>query len=262
MVVLITITQGSGCQRSQTAATAAKTSSVASQQVAKTELQQSKAGAKEPGTKKVNPQSIRLKTVEIKSTVQLLSVDQVRNQLTLTEDQKKKLAEIDQKRADMNKKLSEAGEGMLRKQLTAKLVALRRESSKQLAEILNQSQQDQLARIAIQINGARSVADPFIGARLGITEKQETELTKIRSKTNNVINKLTNDVRKGDASLKDAQPKAEQLRAEADREMLEILTAEQNAEFASLKGNAAKITFKQLKAPTNPSKQISSDNQN
>jgi hypothetical protein len=229
---LIIIVQLAGCRREDNATL--NPGNLASQH-----HPSSKATARDGGRKtesgKPSPRPAATTSAKLVATIRLLSLETVRQELTLDAAQQNKLLEIEHKRLDVSQASSDAGQGILRNQVRSKIPDLRVQLSKQVEEALNDNQRDRLAGISIQVNGANALTDPFVAAKLKITNEQAKKIAAIRKQIDQAIRRLNARTRRDSELLKSLRAKSATLQATADKKVLALLTEDQKRVLASLK---------------------------
>jgi hypothetical protein len=166
------------------------------------------------------------------SSVQLVSQsEEVQAALNLTEEQKGKAEEInDQFRDDVRDLFQAGGGGGFPREEMQKL---NQETSAKLAEILDEAQQKKLMGILIQVNGANALFDSSIAKELTITEDQRTSLAEVRDENRQAMRDA--DDESEDLTREERRAKDRELRAEADKKLLAVLTTDQQSQYEALK---------------------------
>ncbi len=161
----------------------------------------------------------------------LLMNEDVRKELEIVEDQEKKLREVGEK---MREKMREAFSGMrdassedrqaMWEKARTKMREVQTEMQKDVDKILLPHQRDRLKQLALQqsiryrgMSGA--LGGDTLSKELGLTEKQKE---KLRAKAEEVQKKL--------------QERIAKLRKEAEEDLLDVLTPEQQAKIKKLIG--------------------------
>ncbi len=175
------------------------------------------------------------------SSARLASLEAVQDALKLSDAQTTKVEEInDQLRADFRKLLQEGGK-------REEMQKLNQDASAKLAEVLDDQQEKRLRGIAIQVMGANAVvADPALAKELNVTDEQKSKLTEVQRSNMRAMGDAFREMRDSDSSGEDRRAKFEELRAEADKKMLAVLTSEQQEQLNALKGEKVEIDLSQL----------------
>jgi Spy/CpxP family protein refolding chaperone len=169
-------------------------------------------------------------------TLRLATNDKVQEALKLSDEQKGKIEELDEKfRDDRRKLLDDSGgqEGMQK---------LSEEAAASLAEVLDDEQQKRLQGISIQLMGAGAVlADPALAKELNVTDEQKSKLREAQQSNWRARGESFRELR--DLSEEERRAKEEKLRAEADKRLLEVLEPEQQEKLNALRGDKVDITM-------------------
>jgi len=176
----------------------------------------------------------------------LLRIEQVQQDLKLSEEEVGKITELGQKvRAEMREKFSALREiddqGQRRAKMAELVSASNEKVREQLRDVLSREQLRRLFQIRMQVQPlVDTLTSQWIGRRLELTEQQRQKLAAIVKEGQE---KLT-ELRAGMRSFRDAtqEQRAElfqkfrKIRTEADEKGLELLTAEQKDALEKMKG--------------------------
>jgi Spy/CpxP family protein refolding chaperone len=173
------------------------------------------------------------------SILRLATNEKVRDVLALSEEQKTKIEELEtQFRDEIRRLLDDSGteEGVKK---------LRDSTLAKLAETLKDDQRKRLQQIAIQAWGAGAVlADPALAKELNVSDEQQSKLRDVwRSSLRDRFRAMR------DAAGDDRRAKQDELQAQSDKALLEVLTPEQQEKLAALKGEKADIDMSELRGP-------------
>jgi hypothetical protein len=169
------------------------------------------------------------------SALRLVTADEVAADLKLSDEQKEKIAEINE---HFYKNLREAfgdGGGL------EKMRELMEDSAAKLAEVLDDAQEKRLAGIVIQVNGAIAMMDPAVAKELKITDDQNRKLGDVRRSLRDrfgEIRDLPEDKRR--EAFQDMQK-------DVENELMAVLTDEQKDQMESLKGEKIEIDMSQFR---------------
>jgi Spy/CpxP family protein refolding chaperone len=173
------------------------------------------------------------------SAVRLAAIPEVQKALKLSKDQKKEIEEInDELRDGFRKLLQEGGarEGMQK---------VNEDAAAKLAEVLDDDQEKRLRGITIQLTGASAVmVDAELAKQLKITDEQKTRLEEIQQSN---MRAMSEAFRAGGVPDEGRRGKFEELRAEGQKKLLDVLTSEQQDQLNSLKGEEVKIDIMRLR---------------
>jgi Spy/CpxP family protein refolding chaperone len=172
-------------------------------------------------------------------TLRLATIDSVQEALKLSDDQKTKIKELDEELRNARRKLLDNGgaeEGMQK---------LNEETVAKLADLLDESQQKRLQGISIQAFGASAVLfDQALAKDLSVTDEQKDELRETQRSNWRARGEAFRELR--DLPADEQRAKAEKMRAEAEKKLLDVLTAEQQEKLTALKGEKVDIDMSQL----------------
>jgi Spy/CpxP family protein refolding chaperone len=173
------------------------------------------------------------------TSIRLARADEVAAALSLTDDQKEKVAKINDQLRDDIQKGFESGNGF------EKMRELYQAAAAELAEVLDDNQEKRLMGILIQVNGAGATADPAVAKELGITDEQKKKLDETRREIGESMRESFRELR--DLSGEERDKKFDELRAEANKKLLAVLNPDQQAKLESLKGEPVKIDMSQFR---------------
>ncbi len=183
------------------------------------------------------------------ASVQLVSVDSVQDALNLTEEQKQKAAKINDQLREEGRKAIEDGRGDFR-QMRGQMQKLLDAATVELAAVLDEQQKKRLAGIVIQVNDGGALADPLVAAKLNVTDEQKAKLTEVRESQMREMREQRRGRRQQDLSreeIREMRKKMDERRGEAHKQIMAVLTSEQQQQFESLKGEPVDIDVSQLR---------------
>ena len=168
---------------------------------------------------------------------QVLGAKEVQDALKLTDDQKGKIEEINDK---MREEMREAFQGGFDREKMAQIAT---DTSEKINEVLDDGQEKRLMGIMIQVNGAAAIADPAVAKELNITDDQKSKMREIRTGVREEFEKL----RDQDLSREERGKKFEEIQAGVNKKILAELTSDQQAQLEKLKGEKVDIDMSQLR---------------
>ena len=177
------------------------------------------------------------------SSVRLATADEVQAELKLSDEQKDRVAEINDKLRDDVRDAFQGGGGFEQMQ------KLNQEASAKLAEVLDEGQQKRLLGISIQVNGPGSLVEPAVLKELNVSEEQKTKLADVREAGMRSFLDAFQEMREKDLSRDEMRPKFDELRRDTDEKLMAVLTSEQQAQLESLKGEPVEIDMSQFRGP-------------
>jgi Spy/CpxP family protein refolding chaperone len=174
--------------------------------------------------------------------IRLATLDEVQEALELSDEQKTKVEEINDKfRDDFRKLLDDGPEPEAMRKLS-------QDASAKLAEVLDDDQEKRLRGISIQVMGAGAVvADPDLAKELNVTEEQKEKLRDASMENMRAMRDSFGEMR--DLPEDQRRKKGEELRADANKKLLAVLTSDQQEQLEALKGEKVEIDMSQLRGP-------------
>jgi hypothetical protein len=177
------------------------------------------------------------------SAARLATAEEVEAALKLSDEQKQKVADINEElRADVGQAFqSGGGFDQIRK--------LNEEASAKLAEALDETQLKRLMGILVQVNGPGALVEPWVIAELKLSDEQKTKLADIRQAGWRSFGEAFQEMRDQNLSRDEMRAKFEELRDDTEQKLLAELTAEQKAQLDSLPGEPIEIDLTQFRGP-------------
>ncbi len=169
--------------------------------------------------------------------VRLLGVKEVQDALKLTDEQKTKITDLNDKVREEVRSAMQDGGGR------EKVQKLMDETTAKVKEILDEGQQKRLLGIFVQVNGANAVANPEVAKELNVTDDQKKKIEEIRQKNMDSMRGLRDQ--SGDREA--MREKMTKLRDEESKAMLAVLTDAQQKQLEELKGEKVDIDLSQLR---------------
>jgi hypothetical protein len=177
------------------------------------------------------------------SAVQLIVLEDVQKHLKLTEEQKEKtvalhdtlIAERRKMFAEVSKESGDRG---------AKLAEMNKRTTTKLESILDAAQRQRLKEILLQVNGAAELLKDKIAEAIGITDDQKEKLADIQRSNAKTRSDSRKKLDGSSALIRNA--KMAELHREAEKRLLEVLTAEQRKHFEAMQGKKITLELYQL----------------
>ncbi len=168
------------------------------------------------------------------SMIGLTRIEKVQEALKLTDEQKTKLETIN---SDARKESRDASSGD--KPDPEKMRKIREGAWDKAKEVLNADQQKRLMGIFVQLMGAGAVMDPAVGKEIDLTDDQKQKLHEAMGPPPEGRGP---EGRGGGQSFQDR-------RAKMEKEVMAVLTPEQQKKLESLKGEKVDIDMSALRGP-------------
>jgi Spy/CpxP family protein refolding chaperone len=182
------------------------------------------------------------------SLLGLMGIEKVQKEVKAKEDQITKIKAITEKlRAEIRKQYGEARKITDETARRAKFAELRAkydsDSRKQLHEVLSREQMMRLYQIRMQYRAVtETLASKYVAKRLKLTDDQKTKAAKIGADSRTKLYAIYRTMRDADeAKRTEARKKLGEIRDEADKQALALLTPEQVKEFEKMKGKAFEL---------------------
>lgn len=105
-----------------------------------------------------------------------------------------------------------------------------------LAEILKADQIARLEEISIQMRGAAALADPKVAKKLGLSDDQQKKLKEVSDANAAAMRELFQD-----GNREGSREKMQELRKQTTEKAMAVLTADQKAALAKMKGAEFKM---------------------
>ena len=182
------------------------------------------------------------------SLLGLLRLEQVQKDLKLTGEQMTKVTKLSEELgAEMRKEFSSLREIDDREKRRAKMTGLTKEfDSKargQLCDVLNKEQMTRLDQIRMQARPVvQNLADKDVAGQLKLTQEQKKELAKIGKDMRTKQSELYGTMRGASREQRtEASQKLRKIRSDADKEALELLTADQKQAFEKMQGKKIEL---------------------
>ena len=174
------------------------------------------------------------------SQAQLASLPEVQTELKMTDEQKTRVAEINDELGEDRRELW--GTGFDRwSEIRGRMERLNSAASQHVDEALDPIQRKRLQEISIQQNGPRALHEPDVVAELGLSDEQQAKLATAGEENNQAFEKAF-----AESGREDWRQRAGELADEADKRLLGVLTKQQQARFEQMQGEEFDVDLSQL----------------
>jgi hypothetical protein len=170
------------------------------------------------------------------SQPQLTSLEQVQTELKLTAEQKAKASEIDEQLRNKRRELFQGGNQDNFAERREQLAKATSEATEQLRAALDETQQNRLREIWIQVNGTAVLSDEALAKELKVTEQQQEQMSDARRESFEAAFQNA-----GDLSDDERRERFREARDEGEKKALAVLSAEQREQFEKLQGKKIEI---------------------
>ncbi len=160
----------------------------------------------------------------------LLGQKSVQDELKLTEDQIKKITDLNAKQRELFQGLRDLD----RQEAAKKIEEVNKANDKALGEILKADQLKRVKQISWQRAGAGAITNPEVATALGLSDTQKEKITKIQEDQRAKMR----DLFQGGGGRPDeaTRKKMEDLRKATDEQIQAVLSAEQKTKLKDLLG--------------------------
>ena len=114
-----------------------------------------------------------------------------------------------------------------------------------LGQILLPHQMKRLQEISLQQRGTMALSDPKVAAELKVTDEQKKKLEEVANANMETMRTQMQQLFQGgnrdEQAREQARTKMQEMRKQADEKVLAVLTADQKAQFAKMKGAEFKM---------------------
>lgn len=161
----------------------------------------------------------------------LASIEQVQQELALTDSQKTELASLAEAARGQRgerpnfQNLTEEERAKLREQAAERV----KQAREAVAKVLKPEQLERLDQILLQSRGVSALTESEVAGKLKLTDDQSAKLRQLSDERGQAVRAA---MQAGDG----AREKITALMAESEKQALEVLTAEQREQFAAMKG--------------------------
>ena len=191
------------------------------------------------------------------STLRLLGMPEVQQELELVDDQKNKLKAVGE---DFRQRLQKEFSGIRdlpQQERQAKIEELQKkgktwgeEAQKRVEEILLPHQLDRLHEISLQVRGTAVLIDPKVQEQLGLNEQQKNKLRELSEKVQGEIRGMWEGFRElGDearrAKMAENREKMQKITKDASDQAMATLTEQQRTKLEEMKGKKIDIQWPQ-----------------
>lgn len=186
----------------------------------------------------VTPVFAQSRSGGLSSSLQLLSIPEVRKELKLTDTQSSQLQAIQSSlKTDMLKMLRGLKD-VAPQERSKKFAAFRSDLDRKVVLILDAGQRKRLHELELQREGIRALLKPDVGAELRLTPKQRETFAKAARQESESIRNLYKEFPKDSDATKVqlARQQITAMQARTDSELYDTLTAEQKKQFTAMQG--------------------------
>ena len=174
--------------------------------------------------------------------VALAQLDEVQEELKLSDDQKKQVAELNEKLNQDRRELFQSGD---REQFREKWAKMNADASAEFKKLLDDAQAERVQEIYIQVNGPAVLADESVAEELKLSDEQRQALRDVMDASRNAF--MGAGLR--DMDREAAAEKIDELMASHDEKLLEVLSDDQRQQFDQMQGEEIEVDLSALPRP-------------
>jgi Spy/CpxP family protein refolding chaperone len=178
------------------------------------------------------------------SQPQLATLEQVQTELKVTAEQKSKITEVNETLSSKRRELFQDSNRENFAERREQLDKANAEATEQLGAALDETQQNRLRELWIQVNGTGVLDEEPIAKELKLTEQQQTQIEQARDDAREAMRAAFQNA--GDQSDEQRRERFLELRRESEQKVLALLTAEQREQFEKMQGKKIEIDTRQL----------------
>lgn len=178
----------------------------------------------------------------------LAGLEQVQNELKVTDEQKSKIDDIVGLYRDDRRQLFSGLRDVSREERAQKMDELRSQfdqmaaaAEKKVDAVLNDEQRKRLQEIVVQVLGGRALERADVTAALALNDEQKKKIKAVFESEDQRRRDLFEQARDGNLQREQIFTKFRELQTTINTEALAVLTDEQKAEFEQMKGAAFEL---------------------
>ncbi len=167
----------------------------------------------------------------------------VQEELKLSDEQKTAVNEAIQELGAANREMSQALRGNTADErakkapeVEKKFADARAEIEKKVQQALKPEQVTRLQQIDVQARGLRGLTQDDIAGKLKLTDEQRKKIADLQAEQQQKVRQLAQDVRNGNVERAKYREKLDELSKEHEKDTMDVLTDEQQAEYEKMKG--------------------------
>lgn len=177
--------------------------------------------------------------------VALLQVDKVQTELSLSDDQIKKAAEIGDKlsadRREIHDGLSREERRERGDELRKKTAELARTAAMAMAESLDDAQKQRWLEVTLQVRGPAALPGEYLAERLNLDDEQIKKLNELTAAQREKRSEVFRRSREEGLSREEVMEKFRALVKETNKERMAILSNEQKESFKEMQGEKLEL---------------------
>ena len=180
----------------------------------------------------------------LQPSVSLAQLEEVQEELKLTEEQKKEVRAINDKLNDDRMGLFQDASGD-RQKMREGIAKLHREATEEFNQQLDEAQRKRAAEIYVQVNGPMVLQDEAVVKELELTDEQKDQLDEARDEIRNQF--FNAGLR--DLDEQEREEKVKQMLKDRDEKLLSVLTDKQREALEAMEGEPIEVDLSKMPIP-------------
>jgi hypothetical protein len=168
----------------------------------------------------------------------------VQKEITVTDDQKKKLEDLQAKSRQNGGGFGGGNGGGQRptmEEMQKQMAEQRAQQHKDIAAILNEGQMKRLGELLLQREGANALANADTQKALGLTADQVTKIKDLQTKQREAGQALREKMQNNEMTREEMMEATQKNQKTMGEELMKILTADQASKFKAMQGKEFKF---------------------
>lgn len=180
----------------------------------------------------------------LQPAVSIAQLEEVQQELKLSDQQKQQVAALNE---ELNQQRREAFQNAASdwEKLREEIEKIYQETQDKFAKQLDESQQQRLQEIYLQVNGPLVLQNKEVASALNVTEDQQEKLVQV----GNEMRDAFRNAGLRDMSEEEAAKKVDELLDQRDEKMLAVLTEEQRTQLDEMKGETLEVDLSKMPGP-------------
>ncbi|HEX6963215.1 MAG TPA: hypothetical protein VF175_15215 [Lacipirellula sp.] len=180
----------------------------------------------------------------LQPSVALAQLEEVQQDLKLTEEQQKEVRAINDQLNDDRMSVFQDSSGD-RQKMREGIAKLHREATEEFNKQLDEAQRKRAAEIYVQVNGPMVLQDEAVVEELELTDEQQEQLDQARDEIRNQF--FNAGLR--DLSDEEREEKVNELLEDRDEKLLAVLTEKQREALKAMKGEPLEVDLSKMPMP-------------
>lgn len=165
----------------------------------------------------------------------------VSKEIKLTDDQKRKIEDFQQKQMDEMMQLFQSGQRPEQAELQKIMKKRQEDETKALNEILDEGQRKRLKELWVQRLGNSAIMNSDLQKELAVTDDQKKKISDLQTKQAEANRALFEKMQNGEIDRSEIRPMMEKMRKVLDEELGKLMTEDQKTKLKALGGTPFKF---------------------